>query len=574
MKKFLLSLLAIFCIGGLVNAAEESYTITFKSGTTNADSNDAFTTSTAIADFVEDGQDLLTGIKSTNNAYLGKTNTSLKLSSSKKNGVLELNLSSAAQVIPTRVVINAARWKSDEAASVAFNTTDGSGKVDVTSTDFSDYTCTPNLAAAITTIKLTATKRVYVKSVTVYYNAGAAPIGWSAENATVYLGDESNIFPTFNNPDNLEVIYDSSDKTVATIDDDGNITLVGKGTTTITAMDENSEEYTYTLTVERKLDTIFDNNLINNQGDFTIENITLGEGLENAWTISSYGMSANGYVNNKSHEADSWLISPVIDLRYATETTLSFEHGIHFFTNVATAKTEATFSIREENGDWEAVEITYPESLGNTQVSSGVISLTKYEGKKIQLGFHYTSGATKSGRWQVKNVLLQGFVDEPTLPDGALDFTTVDVEDSFAIGKDDDSATITVSGVHAESELYYKFTAAPAETAPEAAPRKVVDHTGYTKAVRNADGTHTIAVSEAGTLELYAYHPATDTKGDVKTIAISKDGTTAIDSIGIDVAEGEAEYFNLQGVKVDRENAAPGLYIRRQGSKVAKVIVK
>lgn len=160
------------------------------------------------------------------------------------------------------------------------------------------------------------------------------------------------------------------------------------------------------------------------------------------------------------------------------------------------------------------------------------------------------------------------------LPDGALDFTTVDVEDSFAIGKDDDSATITVSGVHAESELYYKFTAAPAETAPEAAPRKVVDHTGYTKAVRNADGTHTIAVSEAGTLELYAYHPATDTKGDVKTIAITKDGTTAIDSIGTDVAEGEAEYFNLQGVKVDRENAAPGLYIRRQGSKVAKVIVK
>ena len=370
------------------------------------------------------------------------------------------------------------------------------------------------------------------------------------------------------------MIYDSSDKNVATIDDEGNITLVGKGTTTITAMDENNEEYTYTLTVERKLDTIFDNNLINSQGDFTIENIKLGDGLEKVWSTKSSGMEANGYVSGKDYEADSWLISPVIDLRYATETTLSFEHGVNYFTNLAAAKTETTFSIREENGDWEAVEIAYPTSLDNTFVSSGAISLEKYEGKKIQLGFHYTSGATKSGRWQIKNVLLQGYVDEPVLPDGALDFTTVDVEDSFAIGKDDDSATITVSGVHAESELYYKFTAAPAETAPEAAPRKVVDHTGYTKAVRNADGTHTIAVSEAGTLELYAYHPATDTKGDVKTIAITKDGTTAIDSIGTDVAEGEAEYFNLQGVKVDRENAAPGLYIRRQGSKVAKVIVK
>lgn len=161
------------------------------------------------------------------------------------------------------------------------------------------------------------------------------------------------------------------------------------------------------------------------------------------------------------------------------------------------------------------------------------------------------------------------------LPEGGLDFTVENIEnDSFVIGKDVESAKITVSGVHAESELYCKFTAAPAEN-PESAPRKAVDHTGYEKIERDADNNHTITVDGAGTLELYTYHPATDSKSDIRTINVTKeDGTTAIDSIASDVADGEAEYFNLQGVRINPENAAPGLYIRRQGGKAAKVMVK
>ena len=41
---------------------------------------------------------------------------------------------------------------------------------------------------------------------------------------------------------------------------------------------------------------------------------------------------------------------------------------------------------------------------------------------------------------------------------------------------------------------------------------------------------------------------------------------------GIDAENAPAEYFNLQGVRV--ENPENGLFIRRQGNKVEKVIVK
>lgn len=47
---------------------------------------------------------------------------------------------------------------------------------------------------------------------------------------------------------------------------------------------------------------------------------------------------------------------------------------------------------------------------------------------------------------------------------------------------------------------------------------------------------------------------------------------SAIEGVEAEAAEGVAEYYNLQGVRV--ENPAAGLYIRRQGGKVAKVIIR
>ena len=47
----------------------------------------------------------------------------------------------------------------------------------------------------------------------------------------------------------------------------------------------------------------------------------------------------------------------------------------------------------------------------------------------------------------------------------------------------------------------------------------------------------------------------------------------AVDTAGTD-ANAPAEYYNLQGVRMNTENPAPGIYIRRQGTSVTKVLVK
>lgn len=47
----------------------------------------------------------------------------------------------------------------------------------------------------------------------------------------------------------------------------------------------------------------------------------------------------------------------------------------------------------------------------------------------------------------------------------------------------------------------------------------------------------------------------------------------AIDGVEMDAANGEAEYFNLQGMKIDAKNLVPGMYIVRQGGKTTKAMI-
>ena len=99
------------------------------------------------------------------------------------------------------------------------------------------------------------------------YNAGSAsytltvslaqaPLSWSAESYTATLKSSGYTFPTLTNPSGLDVDYLSSNTSVAEIDGSGNITLVGAGSTTITARHSGSAVYapssaSYTLKTEK-----------------------------------------------------------------------------------------------------------------------------------------------------------------------------------------------------------------------------------------------------------------------------------------------------------------------------------
>ena len=77
--------------------------------------------------------------------------------------------------------------------------------------------------------------------------------------------------------------------------------------------------------------------------------------------------------------------------------------------------------------------------------------------------------------------------------------------------------------------------------------------------------TVTLVVPEG---QVEAYKSSAEWGGVSNIVASSPE--SSIEDITVD-ADSEVEYFNLQGVRV--VNPAPGIYIRRQGHKVEKVML-
>lgn len=148
------------------------------------------------------------------------------------------------------------------------------------------------------------------------------------------------------------------------------------------------------------------------QGAFTIENVKLPSGMAAVWTHSTqFGMVATAYdkTTQTNYESESWLISPVVDLsKAAGSPVLTFDHALNFFADIATAVKEVSVWAREEGGAWQQLSgVTMPAQLSWTFVGSGNVSLSAFAGKKIQIGFKYTSTAAKAGTWEVKNVIIK-----------------------------------------------------------------------------------------------------------------------------------------------------------------------
>lgn len=153
-------------------------------------------------------------------------------------------------------------------------------------------------------------------------------------------------------------------------------------------------------------DLLFSEPFTSGIGNFTIQNVLLPEGLTAVWTFSSsYGMVATGF-KTSDFAADSWLVSPEIDLAGQTSAFLSFEQAFNFFSSIDVAKTEATVNIRETgSSDWTTLTVpTYPDKLSWDFVNTGAIDISSFAGKKVEIGFHYTSTAEKAGTWEIKNV--------------------------------------------------------------------------------------------------------------------------------------------------------------------------
>ena len=216
------------------------------------------------------------------------------------------------------------------------------------------------------------------------------------------------------------------------------------------------------------------------QGDFIIDNVKLDEGISYVWKhdASNKYMKASAYAGSNK-ESESWLISPVVDMKNATNPVLYFSQCINkFFGDVTT---EATLWIKEEGGEWAQLTISYPEiTSGNwSKMTDYTVDIKSYAGKKVQVGFKYISSTSAAGTWEVKNFKLAEAVTGPVDPTFSVP-ATLTVEE----GK---TAKINVT---TNTDGTVSFTSASTAVATVAADGTV---TGV------AAGTTTITVAAAAT---------------------------------------------------------------------------
>lgn len=142
------------------------------------------------------------------------------------------------------------------------------------------------------------------------------------------------------------------------------------------------------------------------QGNFTIDNIKLADGVEFVWKWASaaYGMKASGYVNSTKYDLQSRLKSPAIDLKSAKSAKLMFEQAINFASDI---KQECKVQISTDGKTWTDLDVQGYPTGDNWDFVPSTADLTKYCGKTIYIGFLYSSTPTSAPTWEVKNFAVK-----------------------------------------------------------------------------------------------------------------------------------------------------------------------
>ena len=187
-------------------------------------------------------------------------------------------------------------------------------------------------------------------------------------------------------------------------------------------------------------DAIFSETFANGLGKFSVVNDVLPAAVPEVWKYDSHKYAiATAYVSStrENHASDCWLVSPEIDLTSQSAAFLSFDQALNFFSNLETAKSETSVNIREVGTtEWTRLTVpAYPASMSWDFANSGDIDLAAYIGKKVEIGFRYTSTDAKAGTWEIKNVLTETTANHPVTPDTPDTPSTGIFSESFASGQ-------------------------------------------------------------------------------------------------------------------------------------------
>lgn len=148
-------------------------------------------------------------------------------------------------------------------------------------------------------------------------------------------------------------------------------------------------------------------------GSWTANDVSKDEDLNYVWGGSSYGATASAYVGGANHAAESWLISPEIDLSSASKTTLVITQAANFLGSTFSENCKILVSTNYKEGapstaKWTELTLdNLPNADTKWTMVEGSTALTPYIGQKIHLAFQYVSTTSTAPTWEIRNVTIK-----------------------------------------------------------------------------------------------------------------------------------------------------------------------
>lgn len=209
MRKFLLIFTALLFSLFTVRADEGSFKIVFSSsGTSSLDAKQ-------LKNAITEGEDYVSSFPEVSNVYGGGKEGGVRLASSKNPGKFTLTLSPFWQKKITRVVVNAQGWSSSEKGSLTLGGST-TGAVEIGDAKDYEFTGDPNMTWQNLIFSTPGEKRLYLKSITVYYQADGPIIEKSAKptiSGAVSFTDKTEVSITAADGASIYYTTDNTDPT-------------------------------------------------------------------------------------------------------------------------------------------------------------------------------------------------------------------------------------------------------------------------------------------------------------------------------------------------------------------------
>lgn len=247
-------------------------------------------------------------------------------------------------------------------------------------------------------------------------------------------------------------------------------------------------------------------------GAFTIQDVTIPEGLNYVWTLDkTFGAKGSAYYNQIQHQAESWLVSPEIDLKNETQAGLSFKYAL----NYGDSKDYASqFYLMVNDGKgWSRVDIQNLPTVAGWTFYDAVVDLTAFCGNQIQLAFVYNSIGQKSALTiEVKDVLFDRTVETVITAPSALTLSVGDDPEAL-----DASANSGVKLIYTSSDETVATVSAEGVVTPVAEGTATITITAPgLNSLTPAEVTCTVTVLPKGEIdytETYTSNVELSTKG-------------------------------------------------------------